>query len=84
MTGMKVNGENNWIWVFVTMTAYSSSSGRAGGAKVLREVLDDYDGTIVCAGPQEENEIKKESTQRKDGVIRKIISTCGMRRGLTF
>lgn len=49
-TGMKVNGKNHWIWVFVTEDSVLFALRESRGAKVLREVLGDYHGHVVCDG----------------------------------
>lgn len=49
-TGMKVNGENNWVWAFVTEDSILFALRKSRGKKVLEEVLGNYDGTIVCDG----------------------------------
>ena len=44
-TGMRVNGENRWLWTFLTKEAVLYLTRRNRGKKVVIEVLgEDYDG----------------------------------------
>ncbi|KXB04606.1 hypothetical protein AKJ49_01900 [candidate division MSBL1 archaeon SCGC-AAA382A03] len=50
-TGMKVNGEQHWIWAFTTGKEALVALRKSRGKKVLKEVLGkDFDGTIVSDG----------------------------------
>lgn len=50
-TGMKVNGKNYWIWIFVTATDTIAAVRNSRGCKVVEEVLGKgYRGIIVCDG----------------------------------
>ncbi len=50
-TGMKVNGEQHWIWAFTTGCETLVALRKSRGKKVLKEVLGkDFDGIIVCDG----------------------------------
>ena len=50
-TGLKVDGKNYWIWIFVTATETLSVVRKSRGKNVVEEVLGrDYQGTIICDG----------------------------------
>ncbi|KXB08106.1 hypothetical protein AKJ55_01450 [candidate division MSBL1 archaeon SCGC-AAA382M17] len=50
-TGMKVDGEQHWIWAFTTGGETLVALRKSRGKKVLKEVLGkDFDGIIVCDG----------------------------------
>lgn len=50
-TGMKLDGEQAWIWTFTTDEHTLFVVRESRGSKVPREVLDeDFSGTIVCDG----------------------------------
>jgi transposase/uncharacterized coiled-coil protein SlyX len=50
-TGIHVNGEKYWIWIFVTLTDTFVIIRKSRGMKVLIEVLTKkYDGIIICDG----------------------------------
>ncbi|KXA95364.1 hypothetical protein AKJ65_01940 [candidate division MSBL1 archaeon SCGC-AAA259E19] len=50
-TGMKVDGEQHWIWAFTTGEETLVALRKGRNKEVLKEVLGkDFDGTIVCDG----------------------------------
>lgn len=50
-TGLKVDGEKYWIWIFVTATETLAVIRKSRGGNVLEETLGpDYDGIIICDG----------------------------------
>ncbi|KXB06989.1 hypothetical protein AKJ52_01210 [candidate division MSBL1 archaeon SCGC-AAA382C18] len=50
-TGMKVDGEQHWIWAFTTGSEALVALRKSRGKKVLKEILGkNFDGTIVCDG----------------------------------
>jgi len=50
-TGMKVDGEQHWIWAFTTGSETLIALRKSRGKKVLKEVLGkDFDGIIVSDG----------------------------------
>jgi transposase len=50
-TGWKVDGQQEWLWVFTTPTETLIAIRRSRGKNVLREVLgDEFEGFIVCDG----------------------------------
>jgi len=50
-TGMRVNGEQHWIWAFTTGKETLIALRKSRGKKVLKEVLGEgFDGIIICDG----------------------------------
>jgi len=50
-TGMKVNGEQYWIWGFRNEDSILFALRNSRGKKVMNEILgNEFDGTIVCDG----------------------------------
>lgn len=50
-TSMRINGINNWIWIFVAQDAVLCVIRRSRSKKVVREILGkDYQGIVVCDG----------------------------------
>ncbi len=50
-TGMKVNGEQHWIWAFTTGNKTLVALRKSRGKKVLKEILgEEYDGIIISDG----------------------------------
>lgn len=50
-TGLKVDGEKYWIWIFVTATETLAVIRKSRGGNVLEETLGkDYQGIIICDG----------------------------------
>ena len=50
-TGLKVDGQNYWIWIFVAGTESLAVIRKSRGGDVLEKVLGmDYGGIIICDG----------------------------------
>ena len=50
-TGMKVNGEKHWIWIFVSGNDVLVVINKSRGRAVPEEILgNDYKGIVVCDG----------------------------------
>ena len=50
-TSLKVDGENYWIWIFVTATETLAVIRKSRGGNVLEEILGkNYNGLIICDG----------------------------------
>lgn len=49
-TSMRINGLNYWIWIFVAKDAVLCVIRRSRGKKVVKEILADYKGIVVCDG----------------------------------
>lgn len=49
-TSMRINGINSWIWIFVAKDAVLCVIRKSRGKKVVKEILGDYKGIVVCDG----------------------------------
>lgn len=49
-TSMRINGINFWIWIFVAKDAVLCVIRKSRSKKVVKEVLGDYKGIVVCDG----------------------------------
>ncbi len=49
-TSFRVGGVNYWLWAFTTPTETLAVIRSSRGKKVLREILNDFAGIIVCDG----------------------------------
>ena len=50
-TSLRINGINNWIWIFVAQDAVLCVIRKSRGKKVVKEILGkDYKGIVVCDG----------------------------------
>jgi transposase len=50
-TSLRINGINNWIWIFVTQDAVLCVIRKSRSKKVVKEILGkDYQGIVVCDG----------------------------------
>lgn len=49
-TGIKVQGKQYWIWTFTTNTATLYVIRKSRSKAVLKEILADYKGIIICDG----------------------------------
>lgn len=50
-TSLRINGINNWIWIFVAQDAVLCVIRRSRGKKVVKEILGkDYKGIVICDG----------------------------------
>lgn len=49
-TSMRISGINHWIWIFVSQDAVLCVIRKSRGKKVVREILGDYQGIVVCDG----------------------------------
>ena len=49
-TSMRINGINNWIWIFVAENAVLCVIRKSRSKKVVKEILGDYTGVLVCDG----------------------------------
>jgi len=49
-TSMRINGTNFWIWIFVAKVAVLCVIRKSRGKKVVKEILGDYKGIVVCDG----------------------------------
>lgn len=49
-TSMPINGINFWIWIFVAKDAVLCVIRKSRGKKVVREILGDYKGIVICDG----------------------------------
>jgi transposase len=49
-TSIRINGINCWIWIFVAKDAVLCVIRKSRGKKVVKEILADYKGIVVCDG----------------------------------
>ncbi len=49
-TSMRINGRNHWIWIFVAKDAVLCVIRKSRGKKVVKEILGDYHGVLICDG----------------------------------
>jgi len=49
-TSMRINGINYWIWIFAAHEAVLCVIRRSRGKKVVKEILGDYKGIVICDG----------------------------------
>jgi transposase len=50
-TSLRINGINNWIWIFVAQDAVLCVIRKSRGKKVVKEILgSDYQGIVICDG----------------------------------
>jgi len=49
-TSMSINGINFWIWIFVAKDAVLCIIRKSRGKKVVREILGEYKGIVICDG----------------------------------
>ena len=49
-TSMRINGRNFWIWIFVAKDAILCVIRKNRSKKVVKEILGDYRGIVVCDG----------------------------------
>ena len=50
-TSLRINGINNWIWIFVAQDAVLCVIRKSRSKKVVKEILGkDYKGVVVCDG----------------------------------
>jgi len=50
-TSLRINGINNWIWIFVAQDAVLCVIRKSRGKKVVKEILGkDYKGIVICDG----------------------------------
>lgn len=49
-TSIRINGINCWIWIFVAKDAVLCVIRRSRGKKVVKEILANYKGIVVCDG----------------------------------
>lgn len=49
-TSMRINGTNCWIWIFAAKDAVLCVIRKSRGKKVVKEILDGYNGVVVCDG----------------------------------
>jgi transposase len=49
-TSMPINGINHWIWIFVAKDAVLCVVRKSRGKKVVREILGEYRGVVICDG----------------------------------
>lgn len=50
-TSIRINGINNWIWIFVAQDAVLCVIRKSRSKKVVKEILsEDYSGIVICDG----------------------------------
>ena len=49
-TSMRISGMNFWIWIFAAKDAVLCVIRKNRGKKVVKEILGDYKGIVVCDG----------------------------------
>lgn len=49
-TSLRINGRNFWIWIFVAENAVLCVIRKSRSKKIVREILGDYKGVLVCDG----------------------------------
>jgi len=49
-TSIRISGRNFWIWIFVAKDAVLCVIRRSRGKKVVKEILGDYKGIVICDG----------------------------------
>lgn len=49
-TSMRISGAKYWIWIFVAKNAVLCVIRKSRGKKVVKEILDDYKGVVICDG----------------------------------
>lgn len=49
-TSLRINGTKHWIWIFVANDAVLCVIRKSRGKKVVKEILGDYRGIVICDG----------------------------------
>lgn len=49
-TGLKVQGKNSWLWVFVSLTSVLFLIRKSRGQEPIKEALGKYNGIVTCDG----------------------------------
>ncbi len=49
-TSFRISGMNYWLWIFVANDAVLCVIRKTRGKKVVKEILGDYKGVVVCDG----------------------------------
>src|SRR3989338_4964284 len=49
-TSIRISGRNFWIWIFVAKDAVLCVIRKSRGKKVVKEILGDYKGIVICDG----------------------------------
>ena len=49
-TSMRISGIMHWIWIFVAENAVLCVIRKGRGKKVVKEILGDYSGILICDG----------------------------------